>query len=257
VRAVGGLTGTLRVFAGSVVPGGGVLLAGWSPATALLLYWVENFVGGLSMAARIALHRRMTQLAGHGRRQLNSTVTVSESGRTMRQVHFGSFLAEFLTMSLGFNVGHAIFLAALMGFVLPEGPDLDAVRQGVILIVVFHMGALTFDAWHIDRWPFARLKQQANRLMGRVVLVHLALVGGMFLAVSRDAPSSFFSVFIALKLVTDIGAVLPQVDPKEPPRWLVAVMKRFPKQKGESFEDYWRRTRSAELAQAEQDEQVL
>ena len=30
--------------------------------------------------------------------------------------------------------------------------------------------------------------------------------------------------------------------PGAPPRWLAAVMRRFPRQNGESFEEYWLRT---------------
>ena len=41
---------------------------------------------------------------------------------------------------------------------------------------------------------------------------------------------------------------------REPPRWLVRIMKLIPDQKGESFEAYWRRTRAEEDAKAAEDE---
>jgi hypothetical protein len=41
------------------------------------LYWVDNVVGGFAMAIRIAEHRRLTGVAGHGRAQLNAVVTAS------------------------------------------------------------------------------------------------------------------------------------------------------------------------------------
>jgi hypothetical protein len=63
-------------------------------------------------------------------------------------------------------------------------------------------------------------------------------------------------VFVWLKFMSDIGSLLPQWNPQAPPRWLVSVMKLFPKQRGETFEEYWRRTRAQELLQAADDERV-
>jgi hypothetical protein len=250
------LTGVLRLMAASIVPGGGVLLSGWSPATALALYWIENTIGGLTMAVRIAVHQRVTGLAGHGRGHMNASYTLSNGSTTVRR-NFRSFLAEFLVTTIAFNIGHLIFLFAVMGFILPGGPDLQAIQQGLTLILVCHGLALTFDLRRLDEWPFARLKKQANLLIGRVVLVHLAILGGMVFLAFRNTTDSFFGVFLGLKFLSDLGTILPQYDPREPPRWLVTVMKRIPSQTGESFEDYWRRTRAAEIAQAEHDEQVI
>jgi hypothetical protein len=243
----------LRLFAASVVPGGGFLLVGWSPATTLALYWIENVVGALAMAGRIALHRRWTGVAGHARAQLGATLTVSTNDSPPAAVQFKSFLAEFLLTSIAFSVAHGVFLAAVLGFIV-ERPDLDAVRQGAIGIVICHVLALSFDARRLDEWPFAKLKYQATQVMSRVVLVHLAILGGMLFLAWRGTPGAFFSVFVWLKFFSDIGSQLPQGNPREPPRWLVRFMALFPKQKGETFEEYWRRTRVEEEAQAENDE---
>jgi hypothetical protein len=72
----------------------------------------------------------------------------------------------------------------------------------------------------------------------------------------RESPGAFFSVFVWLKALTDIGAFLPQWNPREPPRWLVNLMHAVPgTKKGETFEEYWHRTRAAEEAQARRDEE--
>jgi Family of unknown function (DUF6498) len=244
----------LRLFAASVLPGGGFLFAGWSPATALALYWVDNIVSAVSMSVRIALHRRLTGVSGHNRAQLGATMYVSVNRQEVAS-GFKSFLAEFLLTTIGFNVAHGIFLAAVLA-ILAERPDPSALRQGAIGILICHGLALSFDAVRIDQWPFARLKYQATQVMGRVIVVHMAILGGMALFAWRGTPGAFFSVFVWLKLLADIGTMLPQWNPREPPRWLVSVMNLFPKQKGETFEAYWRRTRATEDAQAVEDEQV-
>jgi hypothetical protein len=143
----------------------------------------------------------------------------------------------------------------VLGFV-EVGPEWDAVRQGAIGIVVLHALALSFDARRLDEWPFAKLKYQAIQVMSRVVLVHMAVLGGMVLFAWRGTPGAFFSVFVWLKFFSDIGSQLPQWNPREPPRWLVRVMRLFPPQKGETFEAYWRRRRVVEEAQAEHDDRA-
>ena len=241
-----------RLFAASLVPGGGYFVAGWSPATALALYWVDNLFGGFAMALRIAEHQRLTGVAGHGRAQLDAVVTTS-SGANEKTVKFRSFLAEFLVVSTMFSVGHGVFLAAILGFVL-EPPDFDAMRQGAIAIALCHAIALTVDRFSIASWPFARLKDQAERLMGRVTLVNIALIGGTWIMAFSDSEESFFSVFVWLKALSDLGTMMPTYDPREAPGWLVRAMSVFPQQKGETFEEYWTRTRKKEEEQAALDE---
>ena len=241
-----------RLLAASVIPGGGFLIGSWSPATALTLYWVDNLVGAITMGVRIALHRRWTGLAGHSRAHIGATYS---TGVGSRAVGFRSFLAEFLVTCIAFTIAHGIFLAAVLGFIL-EPPEWRAVRQGAIAIAIAHLLALTIDSFRLQAWPFARIKHQAQQIIGRVLVVHLAILGGMVFLAWRGRPEAFFSVFVALKFMTDLGTILPQWNPREPPRWLVRAMKMFPQDKGESFEAYWRRTRAEEEVQAKQDEGV-
>ena len=241
----------LRLVAASVVPGGGFLVAGWSPATALTLYWIDNLVGAVVMGVRIGLHRRWTGLAGHGRGQLGATYTTGEDREP--QV-FKSFLAEFLATSIVITIAHGIFLAVVLGMI-GQRPDIPTVQQAAIGIAILQGLALSFDATRLHEWPFARLKQEAIQALSRITLVHMALLGGMVLFAVRGTPGAFFTVFVWLKFFSDIGSQLPEWNPQEPPRFLVSVMKRFPKQKGESFEERWRRTKAAENAQARADEQ--
>lgn len=237
------------------MPGGGYLLDEWSPATALALYFVDNVVGAIAMALRIAEHRRLTRVAGHGRAQLGVTVTMSSGSEDDHPVRFRSFLAEFVTASTMFSIGHGIFLAFVLGFVL-ERPDLGALRQGTMAIVICHAIAVTVDRFTIANWPFAKLKDQAQRLMGRVTLVNVALIGGTWFMVFNNQPDAFFKVFVWLKAAADIGNLLPSMESRDAPRALVWLMGFFPKQNGETFEDYWRRTHRGEEEQAALDDKV-
>jgi hypothetical protein len=61
----------LLILGLNLVPAGGVALRGWSPATALTLYWCENLIGSVLVALRIAIHRRLTRNRGHYQIQIN------------------------------------------------------------------------------------------------------------------------------------------------------------------------------------------
>lgn len=242
----------LKLFAASVVPGGGYFLAGWSPSTTLALYWFDTLVGAFAMALRIDLHRRWTGMAGHTHAQLDTKTTVTTGGKT-RQVKFKSFLTEFLSSSLIFTLAHGVFLAAILGFML-EPPNLEDAKKGAIGILACHGLSLGIDTLRLDSWPFATLKAMAEKLMGRVILIHLAIIGGMFFMAWRDEPGAFFGVFVSLKALSDIGSMLPQWNPREPPRWVVKATSWIPKQKGETFEEFWRKAQKKEEAQAANDE---
>jgi hypothetical protein len=175
---LGRITGLFRLFAASVIPGGGYFFAGWSPSTTLALYWVDTLIGTFAMAMRISLHWKWTRLAGHTRAHLGTTMTTESRGRT-RQVKFTSFQSEFLVTALVFTLAHGVFLAALLGFIL-EAPNVEDLKKGATGILACHGLALGIDTFRLDSWPFIRLKQMADRLMGRVFLVHLAIIGGMF-----------------------------------------------------------------------------
>jgi hypothetical protein len=120
----------------NAVPLGGVFLAGWSPATALTLYWWENLTGSALVALRIALHRALTRKRGHQRLQLglHSSVDYEARGRKRREREAGeagSFLGEFLVYAGAGTALHGVLLWALLRTFLESGPEGDQLRLGV------------------------------------------------------------------------------------------------------------------------------
>jgi hypothetical protein len=251
-----GLASVLHLLASAVLPGAGFFVGAFSPATVLALYWADNLVSALCMAVRIVAHRRSTRARGHHRAQLGVTYRIGSATRSHER-RFTSFLAEFTVTTLVFIVTHGVFLAFILYGLLHDPPDPVRLRQGVIAIVVFEVASLSVDLIFLSAWPFARLKHRTVGILSRVVLVHVAILGGMVFFAMRGTPWAFFSVFVVLKTMADVGSRLPEPSRDEPPRWLVSVMKLFPKQKGETFEAYWRRTRAAEVRQEQEDEEEL
>jgi hypothetical protein len=226
----------LLALAQNAVPAGGWFVAGWAPGTTLAVYWFENLVSSLTLGARMSVHRRATRTRGH------------------RDQTVGSFLM----VALGFTLVHGVFVG-LMLLLVKIGPvDWDAVVGGARAVLCVHAASLVFDLLTIARWPFAEIRRRTDAALSRIIVLHMGLLVGMGGAIALDAPTSFFSVFIALKAMTELSSVLPQWNPDEPPRALVALMSLFPLKPGEeSFTDYWRRTTREECERHTEDEQRM
>jgi hypothetical protein len=232
--AVTSVSRLLVALAQNAVPAGGWFVAGWAPGTTLAVYWFENLVASLMLAMRMSAHRRATRMHGH------------------RDQTVGSFLL----VALGFTLVHGVFVGAML-FLAKIGPvDWTAVVTGARAVLCVHAVSLIFDLLTIARWPFAEIRRRTDATFARIMVLHMGLLVGMGVAIALKAPTSFFSAFIALKALAELSDVLPQWNPEEPPRALVALMGLFPLKPGEeSFPDYWRRTTREERQRHERDEQ--
>lgn len=262
------LGGLLRVLGLNAVPVGGVMLAGWSTGTGLALYWCETLIGTATNALRIALHRRMTGKRGHYRGQLGVEINSGDSQPARRsargKTQWRSFLTEYLVGSLVFTFAHGLFLAIILGAFLKSWPAKQDLLYGLAGIAVFQVGGLAFDLLSLREWPFARLKVQVQSAMGRVVLVHLAIIFGMALVFWLEKPGSFFWVFGGLKTLSDIGGLVGAksgasagvaASPAAPPKWAKRVVAKIAP--GEDLDLYWQREREREAREAAEDEEVM
>ena len=260
--------GLLRVLGLNAVPVGGVMLAGWSTGTGLALYWCETLLGTATNAVRIALHRRMTGKRGHYRGQLGVEINAGDDPPARRpargRTQWRSFLTEYLVGSLVFTFAHGLFLAIILGAFIKSWPAKGDLLYGLAGIALFQAGGLAFDLTSLRDWPFARLKLQVQSAMGRVVLVHLAIIFGMALVFWLEKPGSFFWVFGGLKTLSDVGGLFAgrsgaaagaSASPAAPPRWAKRVVEKIAP--GEDIDVYWQRERERELREAAEDEEVV
>lgn len=233
----------------NAVPAAGLALAGWSSATALASYWAENLVGVLLVAIRIALHRRRTHRAGHYLAQIDSRSPRATRART-------SFLAEFLVTGLVFTLAHGL-LIGLFAHVTKSEIDPVALRNGMLGIAVMQLVGFAFDALTLASRPFAWVRQLALFTIGRITLVHLAVIAGVGLAALSGVDQYFVLPFILLKTSVDVLGVL-QLNAREheaPPPWMVNVVNAL--KPGGDFAAHYASERARELAAAAQDEEVI
>jgi hypothetical protein len=242
----------LALLALNAVPVAGWFAEGWSAGTTLVVYWFETVAACVFVSARIVAHRRWSPRCGHVRYQ------APKSGRQRSQ---SSFLQGFLVTSLVFSAAHGLFLGVIL-FVLDHngqgglaGVDWRSVKLGSLYVLIALAIDYVVDLPGLRRWSFWQIEQTANKSLGRVAVVHLTLVLGMFGAAMTDA-SALFGVFVVLKTLYSLSTALPQWEPATVPNWLRRVMNRLPNvHPGQRFEDVWAKDRADEAERRERNEQ--
>lgn len=239
MRMKGWISHLLAILGINAVPAAGWFLSDWSAGTTLLVYWFENLIAALFIAALMSLHRARRNCSGYHKYRPAGTPGAARHG---------TFLAYFLPASLIFTLAHGFFLLVILFMLNVNGRgDIASINPrsvltGCAFVVLFVTADFLLNLRGLSSRTFAWMERLASRNLGRVVVVHLALIGGMFAAAVLKNERGFFGVFIALKALSDLSALLPQWNPEHPPRWLCKIMDKIPntgKAKGQSFAEFW------------------
>jgi hypothetical protein len=233
------------------VPATGWFVEDWSGGTTLAVYWFETAAACLFIAARIGVHQRWSPRRGHFRYQAPSGERRSSQNST--------FLVGFVVTSVAFCAAHGVFLGVIL-FMLAHngerelaGVDWRSVGFGCSCVFAFLAIDFAMDLRRLRGWSFWQVEQTAHRGLGRVVVVHLTLVFGLFAVAVTGAPGALFGVFVALKSLFALSTALPQWEPVAPPTWLSRVMNRVPNVR--RFEDAWVQDRADESERRARNEQ--
>lgn len=173
----------------NTIPALGWLRETWSAETTMILYYLETVVV-------VVLVGLMVRLA---------VPTVDERGERIAGKRNRLARDYWLVMG-GFAVAIGVFLAVilLLFMATPVPWRTVGVVMGVILVLqLFAYG------WEARRmWPLniADAEQLVNRDMGRIAVLHLGVLFGVFLATVRS--DWFVWPFIILKTTADVGGLL-------------------------------------------------
>jgi hypothetical protein len=173
----------------------GIVFLGWPAFTVLALYWLENVIVGIFTALRILAVGALTG------RYVGSLLTTA-----FFCVHYGLFCLV-----------HGVFVAALFGGMRPSGSFLDPVllmvgrvagdRVGALVVAAMVVAAAA-DAWRslktVDPEAPDPLTQVMNSPYGRIVVLHLVLIGGGMLMMLLGLPSVAALLLVAFKLAYDL-----------------------------------------------------
>ena len=247
----------------NAVPLVGVKMFGWSVGVVLMLYWVENLLTAAFTTARIALHRALTRKRGHWRGgTLGSKVNNKPSS--------SGLLGEYALMAFVFTLAHGIFVVAIVFLIGENKPELEnwtfsyeQFRQGALQMLALMSADFLIDALQMRSRSFAWIKAYTEKRMGRVLILHLAIIFGMGAMAMTESPFAVLYVLIGLKTlwdlaVTNAGAKAATLPP-EPPAWALKFADTVAKGKGGAAEMQadWKRSIEQARRAAIEDEEVM
>jgi hypothetical protein len=247
----------------NLIPLVGVLFFGWSLLTILVLYWIENGIVGFWNVPRIILAQgsvkpgRPPQAAA----RLGPISAAPELGAPAgfaRLLGSGGLqtagrvgLAIFFVVHYGiFWRVHGIFVFDLPMFLLSDGPGLlpgcgdedpvgslqpcggpfgDIVWSNVwiaaLALFLSHGASFLVNYIGAGEYITASPAGQMRAVYGRVVVLHITILGGAFAVAFLGAPVGALLILIVLKTAFDLGlhlrqhraAALPFPPPPAPP----------------------------------------
>ncbi|MEO7325181.1 MAG: DUF6498-containing protein [Dokdonella sp.] len=251
------------VLISNAIPIVGVLRYGWSASNVLVLYWLESLLIAIFTCLRIAAHCLLTRRKGHWR----------EGQLTPSPGNLGKYplmLRDYAGVAFAFTLVHGIFVIGLtyiFSMKHPDSPvwgfDFVAFGHGAQLIAGVLAAEYCLDLTGMRMRPFAWMRAYTQQRMGRLLVLHLAIIFGMFAAAMTDSPYAILYVLIGLKTLSDLAMSnagdAPAATADHPPAWLIKVSTRVGKGKisGADLEQQWQDSREAARKHEIEDEQVM
>ena len=188
------------LLAANVVPIFGVLLGGWGLFPLVFLYWLENGVIGLMTLVKLLLVPGGASTGRAGR--------IAMAG--FFSFHYGGFMA-----------GHGLFILVLFSAQRPEGLEGQAAMGHVLGqipnpgLMLAALGLLASHGWSLvsnfllaGQRRRAKLKDVMMAPYGRVVMLHLFIIGGAWVILSLGSQIALLLLFVGMKTGVDLCAHL-------------------------------------------------
>jgi hypothetical protein len=255
----------LIVLLVNAVPIAGVLYYDWSATNVLILYWVESLLIAVATTLRILAHRQLTRKRGHFRVGVIGGFTVN--GEPVKS----GLLGEYAMIAFLFTLAHGVFVAVLAYHFNEEYPDdprwqfsLGQLVRGVEVVAAMLGIELVADLMTIRSRSFAWIKEYAQRRMGRILVLHLAIIFGVLAMAMANSPFGVLYVLIGLKTLVDLAGVAAQgAKPADaadtPPAWTMKYADKLARDKGgaKGFLESWNAQTEKARREAIEDEEVV
>ncbi len=175
----------------NLVPLVGVLFWGWSLGAVVVLYWIENAVIGLTNVPKLILASRS-----------DGEDDADDAGSVMLV-----FFVPFFLFHYGmFWTVHGVFVFVLF---VPSIPELlalwDTLLLAVVSLVVQHAVGFYREFYRKRRYLDRAVGDQLTNPYGRVVVLHVAIIGGGFVIAAAGTPLGGLVLLVVLKTGYDLG----------------------------------------------------
>ena len=248
----------------NAVPLAGVLYFDWSAINVLVLYWFENLMIGVCTFIRLLLHRSWTRKRGYWRHTNRLGIQINNKPAMM------GLIGEYAAASFGFTLAHGIFVGGIALLVHQNYPDQamwqlswHQVFRGALAIAAFLGVELVVDLMRIRTASFAALRDYAQARMGRVIVMHLAIIFGMMAMALSNSPMGVLYVLIALKAGADLLSIVTRgaakLADRPPTGWSKQTAAKLGKDKGTvvGVLKHWQAEREQARKNAIEDEQPM
>lgn len=180
----------LAILILNLVPVAGVLWAGWSPLQLLLLYWIENVAVGVFNALKLRDYE------AH-RPEPRSPFKLSN----FFIMHYGLFTLVHGVFALG--VG-ALFAAPATPGGGWSGLDWMSFSGAALGLAAIHFG--DYLRWRAAAgWTEGGADAQMFAPYGRIIVMHLTVLGGAFILAASHAPVAYVALLALLKTFIETG----------------------------------------------------
>jgi hypothetical protein len=191
----------IALLAANLIPLFGVLVFGWEVFPLMFLFWSENVIVGVFNALKMLL--------------ANPGVPVSWAAKV--------FMLPFFCLHYGlFTFVHGIFIVGIFGGGMKPGagfPDFETFRRAaeqyhlgwaILGLAASHGVSFVSNSLLGGEYKRASLPALMAQPYGRIVVLHVAILGGAFLMAALRSPVWGLVLLVVLKIILDLRGHLKE-----------------------------------------------
>lgn len=191
----------IALLLANLVPVFCVLFLGWEVFPLLLLFWFENAIIGAFNVLKMLMANPEVPL-----------------GWTVKL-----FIIPFFCFHYGmFTLVHGIFIIVLFGGKMESGAGFPGPETFWRIMLEYHLGwavlglaishGISFASNYIRNGEYKRanLMQLMMQPYGRIIVLHITILGGGFLMMMLHSPTIGLLLLVALKIALDLGGHLAE-----------------------------------------------
>ena len=191
----------IALLLANLVPVFGVLVLGWEVFPLMFLFWSENVIVGVFNALKMLLAAPENPLSWAAK----------------------LFMIPFFCLHYGmFTFVHGVFVVALFGGGMNHGAGFPDLQTFWRIMQENHLGwavlglavsrGISFVTNYISNGEYKRasLPMLMQQPYGRIVVLHLAIIGGGFLMAALHSPAMGLLLLVALKTALDLRGHLKE-----------------------------------------------